>query len=75
MQQILLRYREAPGITMRIGLHSIRRACATHMLARGASPVAIQALLGHSALQHLSQYLKVTITELKKAHEESRVGE
>ena len=75
LEQILKLYRSAPGITTRIGLHSIRRACATHMLRRGASPVAIQALLGHSALKHLSQYLKVTVTDLKQAHGESRVGQ
>jgi len=75
LNQILRRYGKGPGIITRIGLHSIRRACATHMLARGASPVAIQALLGHSALKHLSQYLKVTITDLNQAHEKSRVGE
>jgi site-specific recombinase XerD len=74
-QQQLFRYRRAPGIATRIGLHSIRRACATHMLRRGASPVAIQSLLGHASLRHLSQYLRLSITDVKGMHAESRVGQ
>jgi integrase/recombinase XerD len=57
-----------------ITMHSIRRACATHLLNNGASPFVIQKLLGHSSLKHLSQYLSVTITDLKKMHKESIVG-
>jgi len=72
--QLLVRYSKAPGITTRIGLHSIRRACATHMLRHGASAGAIQLLLGHTDMRHLSQYLNVTISDLKNAHEESRLG-
>ncbi len=75
LEQIMLRYRRAPGIATRIGLHSIRRACATHMLRRAASPVAIQALLGHSAMGHLSQYLRLSLTDVKAMHEGSRVGQ
>ena len=73
--QLLARYGKAPGITTRIGLHSIRRACATHMLRRGASAASIQLLLGHADMCHLSEYLKVSISDLKKAHEESRLGQ
>jgi integrase/recombinase XerD len=71
---MLWRYRKAPGIATPIGLHSIRRACATHMLRRGASPVTIQMLLGHASLDHLGQYLKLSVADLKRAHAASRVG-
>lgn len=74
-QQMLRHYSKVPGITAKIGLHSIRRACATHMLRRGASPAVLQLLLGHADLRHLSQYLKVTITDLKQVHAQSRVGQ
>ena len=73
--QLLARYGKAPGITTRIGLHSIRRACATHMLRHGASAASIQLLLGHSDMRHLSHYLRVAMSDLKKAHEESRLGQ
>jgi integrase/recombinase XerD len=71
----LRQYQRQGNIQTRIGLHSIRRACATHMLRRGASPVAIQQLLGHATLENLEQYLKVSIADLKRAHENSRVGQ
>lgn len=54
-----------------VTMHAIRRACATHMLQGGASPMEIQLLLGHSDLSNLSQYLQVTINDLKKTHERS----
>jgi integrase/recombinase XerD len=59
----------------KVTMHSIRRAFATHLLRNGASPFVIQKLLGHSSLKHLSQYLNVTITDLKKMHNKSVVGQ
>jgi site-specific recombinase XerD len=62
------------SVSMRAGIdpvirpHAVRRACATHMLRRGASPIDIQHLLGHSSLRHLGQYLAVSITELRQIH-------
>ena len=67
-------YAEKAGLTIRVTPHSLRRACATHMLARGAHPVQIQMLLGHSSLRSLGQYLSVSITELRQAHERSKPG-
>lgn len=64
----------AAGIRTRITPHALRRACATHMLRRGAHPVEIQTLLGHSSLAMLSQYLKVGIKDMKQMHEQSRLG-
>jgi len=64
----------AAGIETPLSPHSLRRACATHMLRNGAHPVQIQMLLGHADLQSLSQYLRVSITDLKKMHAKSKVG-
>jgi len=55
-------------------MDSLRRACATHMLLRCASPVEIQHLLGHASMRHLSAYLRLTITELREVHAKSRLG-
>jgi integrase/recombinase XerD len=60
------------GVT--ITPHGIRRACATHMLRRGAHPVQLQTLLGHASLKHLSQYLRVSFREMRAMHEGSRLG-
>ncbi len=54
--------------------HVLRRACGTHMLQSGAHPVQIQMLLGHATMQHLSQYLRLTITDIKRMHAQSRPG-
>jgi integrase/recombinase XerD len=75
LQAMIGRYGKAPGIVTPVRLHSIRRACATHMLRRGASPVAIQALLGHADMKHLSQYLRLSIADLQRVHAGSRVGQ
>jgi integrase/recombinase XerD len=57
-----------------ISPHALRRACATHMLRRGAHPVQIQLLLGHANLANLGQYLRLTIRDLKTMHRQSKVG-
>jgi integrase/recombinase XerD len=58
----------------RISPHSLRRACVTHMLRGGAHPVQLQMLLGHASLNMLSQYLRVSITEMMKMHKNSKPG-
>jgi integrase/recombinase XerD len=55
--------------------HTLRRACATHMLSNGAHPADLQQLLGHSSLKHLSQYLRLGFRELQTTHAKSRPGE
>jgi len=64
----------AAGLDPVVGPHDMRRACATHMLRNGASPVEIQQLLGHADLSHLSRYLAVSISEMRRAHAKSRLG-
>jgi len=48
--------------------HSFRRSAVTHMLRRGASPVYLQRILGHSTLSVLKLYLKVSATDIKQMH-------
>lgn len=67
-------YGEQAGISSPVTPHALRRACATHMLRGGAHPVEIQMLLGHASLACLSQYLNVTITDMKKTHAKGRPG-
>lgn len=54
--------------------HTLRRACATHLLQGGAHPVFVQQLLGHASLRHLAHYLRMTIAELKTTHARSKPG-
>lgn len=67
--------KQSAEIKTHVTTHSLRRACATHMLQHGANPVEIQLLLGHADLTHLKNYLRLNIRDLKAAHEKTRVGE
>jgi len=62
------------GIPPPLSPHSLRRACATHMLRNGAHPEQIRVLLGHADLKTLSQYLQVSLKDLKAMHERSNPG-
>lgn len=73
LQQMLRKYSRQAGITI-VTPHAIRRACATHMLRRGAHPLELQMLLGHASLKTLSQYLRLSIADLKAMHEKSPPG-
>jgi len=57
-----------------VDIHTIRRTCATHMLRGGAHPVVVAQMLGHSGLRSLSHYLRTTITDLMKSHQQSNPG-
>ena len=74
IDRLIRDYAGQAGIKGRISAHSLRRACASHMLKNGAHPVQIQMLLGHSSLKCLGQYLKVTITDMQHMHERSKPG-
>jgi integrase/recombinase XerD len=72
--RMMLRHRARAAGLPPISPHALRRACATHMLRRGAHPVQIQLLLGHADLTTLSQYLRLTIRDIRKMHAASRPG-
>ncbi len=74
INQLIGKYGKSAGLSKPLSMHAIRRACVTHMLKNGAHPIDIQMLLGHASLKTLSQYLRVTITDLKKMHERSKPG-
>lgn len=50
----------------RVTCHSLRHACATHMLRGGADIRMIQKLLGHKRLETTEIYTRVTPVDLKK---------
>jgi integrase/recombinase XerD len=56
------------GLSQRLNPHSMRHACATHMLRGGADIRYIQELLRHTELSTTQVYTHVDISTLKKAH-------
>lgn len=57
-----------------ISPHSLRRACATHMLENGAHPMIIQEILGHSHIKTLIFYLKLAVEEIQQSHSKTLPG-
>ena len=51
------RYRELLGLNVPISVHGIRHAFATYLAENGASPAAIQILLGHESLDTTTKYV------------------
>jgi|GEM_PF-3533126 len=51
-----------------ITAHTFRRSCATELLRGGANMCHVKDLLGHSTLNTLKHYAKLTIMDLKKSH-------
>lgn len=74
VERLLQGYSVKAGLSPTITPHSLRRACATHMLRNGAHPVKIQMLLGHATLKTLGQYLRTTIVDMQKMHKGSKPG-
>lgn len=64
------------GVDERLTLHSIRHACALHLLEGGADLISIKQLLGHASVQTTAVYLKLTTAhlrrELERAHPRER---
>jgi site-specific recombinase XerD len=74
VERFISDYGKTAGIRHPVTPHTLRRACATHMLKGGAHPVEIQMLLGHASLRVLSRYLQVTITDMMKTHSKGKPG-
>lgn len=55
-----------------VAAHSLRHTAATDMLRGGANLRAVQLFLGHSSLATTERYLKVSMTDLRKAGEGRR---
>lgn len=51
-----------------VSTHSLRHACATHMLRNGAPIRQLQEMLGHASLETTQPYTQVTINDLRDMH-------
>ena len=74
MRANINQYQQKAGIKKRVGLHTFRRSCATHMLQQGADIRYIQKLLGHKYLSTTQAYTKVIPVDLKQTHNRTHPG-
>ena len=70
IQMKIAEYRKRLGIIVPTSAHSLRHGFATYLAEEGASPVAIQRLLGHSSLQTTSKYVHASDKFAEDAHRE-----
>lgn len=68
VEQILQKYRELLRINLPISPHSLRHGFATYLAESGASPAAIQILLGHESLNTTTRYVNASDRFAEETH-------
>ncbi|MDP2695893.1 MAG: tyrosine-type recombinase/integrase [bacterium] len=69
LQEKIKKYREILGINVPTSAHSLRHGFATYLAEKGASPAAIQILLGHESLDTTTRYVHASHRFAKKTHQ------
>jgi integrase/recombinase XerD len=75
IERLVRKHAAAAGIGMPITPHSLRHACATHLLQGGADVRHVQELLGHRDIATTALYTHVTIEDLRRAIERAHPRE
>lgn len=70
VQSKIKEYREALKINLPITPHSLRHGFATYLAESGASPVAIQMLLGHESLNTTTRYVNASDKFAQSSHKQ-----
>ncbi len=68
VQERIKKYREWLGINIPVSCHTIRHAFATYLAENGASPAAIQILLGHESLDTTTRYVNASNKFAEETH-------
>jgi integrase/recombinase XerD len=71
VRSMLRHYRIAAGIKKPVSPQTLRRTCATHLLAAGADIRYVQELLGHRRLVTTQFYTRVLPVEIKATHDKT----
>jgi integrase/recombinase XerD len=75
IEKLVRRHAKAAGIEARVTPHSLRHACATHLLRGGADVRHVQALLGHRSLNTTARYTRVEVGDLREMIERAHPRE
>jgi len=70
LQAKIKKYREILGINVPTSAHSLRHGFATYLAEAGASPAAIQVLLGHESLDTTTRYVHASDLFAQKSQKE-----
>lgn len=68
LEEKVKKYRELLGLNVPISVHGIRHGFATYLAESGASPAAIQILLGHESLDTTTRYVHASDRFAEKSH-------
>lgn len=68
LQERIKRYREKLKINLPLSAHSLRHGFATYLAEEGASPAAIQILLGHESLNTTTRYVNASDKFAQETH-------
>lgn len=68
VSDLVKRWSEESGLSLKVTPHRIRHCCATHMLARKAGLRHLQQLLGHASADTTRRYTRVEISDLREEH-------
>ncbi len=69
IELMIKNYARAIGFQKPVTPHTWRHTCATHMVAGGANVIYVQKLLGHRSLKTTNIYTRVSLPEVKNAHQ------
>jgi len=69
-QECIAKYRRRLGIVVPTSAHSLRHGFATYLAENGASPAAIQVLLGHESLNTTTRYVHASDRFAQETHKE-----
>jgi integrase/recombinase XerD len=70
-QEKIAEYRRKLGIIVPTSAHSLRHGFATYLAENGASPAAIQVLLGHESLNTTTRYVHASDKFAEKTHKQN----
>ena len=69
LRKLVKFYAAKAGLPSHVTPHTLRRSCTTELLRGGAGMYHVKELLGHTSLDTLKHYARLTITDLRKTHE------
>ena len=68
LSELVREYAKAAELPSKVTPHTLRHACATHMLARRAGLRHLQQMLGHASADTTRRYTRVEISDLREEH-------